>query len=101
MSQLVDFCTSATERLLLLLGWDRVLTPKGTEAYTGGKKKSSGNLRMRKNRSVQRPSKPTWEGDVNLSPVTFASAPSKSEPSSVNAWTPAADAFDAAVTGTV
>lgn len=97
MSQLVDFCTSATERLLLLLGWDRSHTP--AEAYSTGEKKSKGTLRMRKGRSVNRPSKPGWEKDVKLAPVPHVSTTYENANSSQNAWT--ADAFDTAVTGTV
>ncbi|MBM93570.1 MAG: hypothetical protein CMF51_02315 [Legionellales bacterium] len=102
MSQLVDFCTSATERLLLLLGWDRVHAPiSENKAYSTEKKKPNGSLRARRSSAVKRPSKPEWEKDVTLTPVTFASAPSKSGSSSSNAWTATADAFDTAVTGTV
>ena len=101
MPQLVDFCISATERLLLLLGWDRVHAKKTSsdEAYSAGKK-TQGRMRKRKNGAhVKRPSKAEWDKEVNLAPVTQVSATSTPPSATSSNWT--ADAFDTAVTGTV
>lgn len=100
MSSLTSVCISITERMLLLLGWDRKIQHH-THVYQN--KKSHQNLvntlRQRKRPKADSGNHTTRDmfGEApNLAPITVVQQ---------NARAPATnnfgDAFDAAVTGTV
>ncbi len=91
---MVSLISSFTERLLLLLGWDRVESNR-THVYTE-KKPANGFIRQRKRNSDAK-TKEMFADAPTLAPVRIVSQIARS--SSTNAWT--ADAFDTAVTGTV
>lgn len=101
-----------TERLLLLLGWDKVKSTR--ENVYGGKKettyqelkKVNQNLRKRLQAtglaqgSGARPTSASWEQNApTLRPMTIAT--SQPESLRASAWSSDGAAFDAAATGTV
>ena len=93
---MVSLVSSFTERLLLLLGWDRAESNR-THIYREKKPVKAG-VRQR-NRNSDAKSTGEMFGDApTLPPVRIASQIARS-PSTSNAWT--ADAFDTAATGTV
>ena len=91
--------SSATERLLLLLGWDRV---ESHRARLYSKKKTVKAAIRRRKRSSGEPDKPGEPGAEMfaapaLGPVRIVSQIART--SGTSNWT--ADAFDTAATGTV
>lgn len=113
MSALSIHALSATltERLLLLLGWDKV-KPIRENVY--GRKKDSSyqelkevnqNLRKRLQQNdsenkAERPTSASWEQNApTLRPVSIATP--QPERISASAWSSDGAAFDAAATGTV
>lgn len=93
---MVSLASSFTERLLLLLGWDRVESNRAN--IYKEKKAVAGSIRQRKRNSGSESTGEMFGDAPKLTPVRIVSQIARG-PSASNAWT--ADAFDTAATGTV
>ena len=101
MASLVSVCVSLTERLLLLLGWDKIES-KHTQVYHSNKvhKDLVGTVRQRRRRAdgAAKPNGEMFTNPPQMTPVRIVSQIAR-PPATSNVWT--AGAFDTAVTGTV
>lgn len=109
---LYDVVFTATERVLLLLGWDKIkdkrhdFTKENEDAAYSQLKKANKNLRRRLKESGieseenDRPNKADWEKDTpqlrHVTCATTTTTPTYTQ----QTWT-SGNAFDAAATGTV
>ncbi len=98
-------CATLTERLLLMLGWDKV-KPLRASVYKDDSsyqelQKVNSQLRKRlQKKSESKTSGASWEQDTpKLRPVPIATP--QPQTTHNNAWSSDGTAFDAAATGTV
>jgi len=110
MSALSGVVAMLTERLLLLLGWDKI-KPLRESVYNGNPdssyqelQKTNQNLRRRLQQTDsgegERPTTASWEHNApTLRPIAVVLPQPKTERAS--AWSSDGAAFDAAATGTV
>lgn len=107
MTSMVQVSTAATERLLLLLGWERVRSKIRSTFYNGRRKHNKPTGEHSKVPSgEERPQHAEWERETPaLRARNVGSISSAQYPVETNAgeWTSgtACTAFDAAATGTV
>ena len=112
MSSFTDTCIFATERVLLLLGWERVVNKsKHNFVYKDDSHErvngAEGSARRRrkdttKNGGETRPSKAAWEKNApTLGPVKVVTTSSLRQATNVGNQMWESSAFDTAVTGTV
>lgn len=110
MLALSDVVVTLTERLLLLLGWDRIkpLRESVYESNSSFQKLKEVNQQLRKRLNQtgagedksQRPTSASWEQNApTLRPVPVATPQPRNAHAS--AWSSDGAAFDAAATGTV
>lgn len=102
MASLTAFFVSLTERILLLLGWERLRLKDSDSVYTSNKAHIElvGTLRKRKGRS-KASGNDMFAAKPDLAPAPLVNQNARG-PASANAWSSATvDAFDTAVTGTV
>ena len=105
MTSMVQVSTATTERLLLLLGWERVRSRRST-LYNDIRKHNKPTGEQSKVLSKERPQHAEWERETPaLRARNVGSSSSAQYPVETNAgeWTSgtACAAFDAAATGTV
>lgn len=111
MASLTSFFLSLTERILLLLGWERIQLKSHSEVYGNNKAHIElvGALRRRKRNAQQSEKSQEKNNDMfaakpNLAPAPLVNQNARASTSS-STWTSGGpgtvDAFDTAVTGTV
>lgn len=105
MASAVQLSTALTERVLLLLGWERVRQTTHSDVYgSDRKKKFSAKNREKEQEEEERPTKAEWEKNtpaLRHRGVADVNASAQEYRPEINQWSSDTTAFDAAVTGTV